>query len=195
MTAREKLFTIADLRQLEALPENAATRFELLYGELIEMPRPGWLHSVIMTRLTYLLMEYANAHGLGQVLADSVAYTLADDVELAPDVSFIAAARVPADFDALPAFAPDLAVEVMSPSNRSRHLFTKAETYLRFGARLVWIVYPDEKMVDVCRPAPDGGLYIHNVSGAGMLEGGEVLPGFSLPLTQIFPAAKTEESA
>jgi Uma2 family endonuclease len=83
--------------------------------------------------------------------------------------------------------APDLAVEVVSPSNSPRDLLTKIEHYLEFGTQLVWAVYPDEQIVDVYRLADDGGMHIQKFTVGDRLDGENVLPGFSLPVRNIFP--------
>ncbi|NWG17273.1 MAG: Uma2 family endonuclease, partial [Chloroflexi bacterium] len=79
----------------------------------------------------------------------------------------------------------DLAVEVKSPTDSKRELRQKAEAYLRFGTKIVWLVFPDEQRVEVYVPDDDVREFDMN----GTLDGGEVLPGFALPVSQIFPAS------
>lgn len=84
--------------------------------------------------------------------------------------------------------APDLAVEVVSPSNRKREMLDKVESYLASGTKLVWLVYPTIKVGDVYRLNDDGSINIRKITVDGTLDGEDVLPGFSLRVSAIFPA-------
>lgn len=186
MTARDKHATPADLEALQALPQNHDRRFELVLGEIVEVPRPSPLHAFVSGEIFAALLAYSKTHHAGFVFADSVSYELDDENVLAPDASFIAAARLPALPDRL-RLAPDLAVEVVSPSNRPRQMLNRVEVYLRFGAREVWVVDPVERVVDVYRQSAPGRLLVETFTYEMTLSGGHVLPGLALPLSQIFP--------
>ena len=106
---------------------------------------------------------------------------------LAPDVAFVSQARlVGQPEDEFLALMPDLAIEIASPIDRLAQLRRKASIYLDNGGSLVWIVLPAERGVDVCRAA-DSGLEIEFVNQDGSLSGEDLLPGFSLELSQLFP--------
>lgn len=68
-------------------------------------------------------------------------------------------------------------------------MLNKTESYIKNGTRIVWVVYPDEKVVDVWQPAGDGGMLVHKATQDGILEGGDVLPGFKLAVKDIFSRA------
>lgn len=117
---------------------------------------------------------------------DACASTLSTDEEIVrvPDVAFVSSARVPPEglTDRFWELAPDLALEVVSPSNTVSAMQRKALEYLDAGTRLVWVVDPAERTVTVHRSRDD----IRIVSGAEALDGEDVLPGFRLPLGKLF---------
>jgi Uma2 family endonuclease len=101
-----------------------------------------------------------------------------------PDVAFVSAARLPEEdaWDRAVQFAPDFAVEIESPSNTQAELLRKMLLYLTGGSRLVWLVRPKQQTVTVYSPdVPECTLGLTDT-----LEGGAVLPGFSLPLAELF---------
>ena len=107
---------------------------------------------------------------------------------LAPNVAFVSHARLKGQpEDGFLSTMPDLAVEIVSPSNSLRQIRRKAQIYLEYGASLVWIVRPAEKGVDVCRAADGSRLNIEFVAQDGLLSGEDVLPGFELELARLFP--------
>ncbi|MBI5667383.1 MAG: Uma2 family endonuclease [Chloroflexi bacterium] len=187
MVIREHRYTREDLRALYDQPENAEKRFELLNGEIIEVPSASPIHNAIVAAIFYFLYGFVYRNQLGFVFGDSTTYVLPNGDELIPDVSFISKERqgwpLPKEFE----FAPDLAVEVASPSNSERQLLEKAESFLESGTKIVWLVFADSRSVYVCRRNADGSLILRKVSGDGALAGEDVLPGFTLPLRDIFP--------
>ena len=111
-------------------------------------------------------------------------YRRAPDTVRGPDVSFIRRERAPSG-DALDKFTegpPDLAVEVVSPSNAAGKIARKVGEYLASGAGLVWVAYPSKRLVIV--HTPDGAKRM--VREPESLDGGEVLPGFTLPVAEVF---------
>lgn len=140
-----KPMTIAEFEQFAQSPENAYKRFELIRGSAIEMPAPRPLHAMIAGLIYAAILEYLQHHDIGFAFPDSVSYVLFDDTEVIPDASFITYAKqntLPEKF----MIAPDLAIEVVSPSNRPRQMLNKVEFYLQSGTRLVWLIYPDEAL-------------------------------------------------
>jgi Uma2 family endonuclease len=184
--SQERLYTIADLRQIESLPGNEHKRFELLKGMIFEVAYPTPAHNIIVGNLYITFQLHAKTHDLGQAFTDSVSYTLGNGDEFAPDVSFIAKARLPEPLPDRFFFAPDLAVEVASPSNRERELLDKAEALLENGTRLVWIIYPTKQIVDIPRLLEDGSLNTRKFDLNGIIELGDVLPGLTLDVKDIF---------
>ena len=187
MAVQEKLYTADELFEIAQRPENADKWLELWNGVIVEMPPPTSKHAVIVARILAFLFAFVEAHHLGYVTGADGGYILAPGYTFIPDVGFISKARQPKIPDKLFTAAPDLAVEVVSPSNHPRDLLTKIELYLTFGTRLVWVAYPDEQIVDVYRLAEDGGLHIQKFTLANTLDGEDVLAGFRLPVKDIFP--------
>lgn len=167
-----------------ALPDEEGYRTELVRGELVREPLPGPRHGRLVVRLGRRIGDHVEAHGLGEVFAES-GYVLEEQPPTlrGPDVSFVSEARLPE----LPgtgfwSMAPDLAVEVLSPSNRAGEMEDKVRQYLAAGARLVWVVDPVRRTASEYRPGGEARL----LDPSGALEGHDVLPGFRLPLSELF---------
>ena len=134
----------------------------------------------------FALRAFARPQRLGVATpADGVYRFPGAETGLLPDVGFIAAAKVPLIDRKKPIpFAPDLAVEVVSPSQDAGDMAAKAQTYLRGGTRLVWVVWLDQRLIDVWHP---GDLHPSSTLGvADALDGEDVVPGFSYPIAEVF---------
>jgi Uma2 family endonuclease len=191
MTIREKM-TIADFDTFISLPENADKRYELLDGVLHEMSPSSELPTVIAMRLGILLGSHVYANRLGFITGADGRFDLSSTDHYAPDVAFIAAARLEGirrrGFFQI---APDLAVEIVSPSDSIPAVQRKAARYLALGVREVWIIYPDEQTADVYRPAESPNrLEVQQIAADGALESNDLLPNFRLPLQQLFELGK-----
>lgn len=178
----DRLLTI---EEFERLPEPNDHRLELVRGRLVREPLPAPRHGRIAIKLAARLDGFAERHGLGLVF-DHTGFALYRDPDTVrgPDLSFVATDRVPSTGYAgtFWRMAPDLAVEILSPSNRPRQTLEKVNEYLDTGSRLVWVVDPKRRAVTVYQP----GTETVRVEVGGTLEGGDVLPGFSLPLAELF---------
>lgn len=171
---------------LWTMPEIPGKRFELVNGELVEVPGAGVIHSWIMGNIYRLLFAFAMQHRLGLVFADGASYVLRRDPDhiRIPDVSFVARERVPAS--GMPKgywmLAPDLAVEVVSPEDRATELRDKARDYLEAGTRQVWVLWPDERAITLHQPdrAPT------DLGPDDTLDGGDLLPGFQVRVAALF---------
>ncbi len=187
MAVVERTYTADDLLVLSHAPEYDEKRLELSDGELIIMAPASAKHGVCAMRFGRFIDTFVDSNQLGYVTAAETGYILfknpnGRDTLRAPDVGFVALNRLP---DGLPdgyvPFAPDLAVEVMSPHDTAEEIHKKVMEYLRYGTRLIWVVYPETRTVMVFTAQ---GSY--TVDENGTLEGGDVLPGFSLKLSQVF---------
>lgn len=180
--ATTKLMSADDLWQLDDEPG----RFDLIRGELIRMPPPGYRHGIVGMRIARSIGNFVHERDLGEVPAAETGFLLArdPDVVLAPDVAFVRFDRLPPDDeqDGYLALAPDLVVEIVSPSDRSRQVSDKVMEYLDAGVPLVWVVEPRRKIVTVY--TADRRAQI--LTAGDELEGGDVLPGFGLPVAEIF---------
>ncbi len=166
-----------------ALP-NDGKRYELVEGELLEMPGSSEPHSRISNRLSYFLTGFVLANKLGEVYNSDARYAIipgSETVRLA-DVSFVQTSRVTRGVVTMN-FAPDLAVEVLSDSNSVTEIERKAKAYRRAGGFLVWVINPEEQEVYVYRA---GELQRQTLTIDDELTGDPVLPGFKLPISQLF---------
>jgi Uma2 family endonuclease len=181
--AVKQVLTAQDLTDL---PEIPGKRFELVRGELIEMPVASALHSLIVRLLAKLLDAFAEEHGLGLVFGDGAGYTVSRDPDVVrvPDVSFIAADKLREHGSprGVWPFAPDLAVEIVWPSERRDQVQTKILEYLGGGSRLVWVLWPERRSVSV--HAADGT--VRELGPEDELDGGEVLPTFRVHVADLF---------
>lgn len=163
-------------------------RRELVDGEVIEMAPTGGVHGKITRKASQRMGEHVDAHGGGEVVVGDVGFVLdlAGDPERvrAPDVAFIATARLaegrlPAGFIR---GAPDLAVEVLSPSDSSVDVQQEVLDWLEGGARLVWVIAPQAGSATVYRP--DGWARLGSEPEA--VDGENVLPGLGISLGDLF---------
>jgi len=162
------------------------SKYELIEGEVIRMPPTGARHGKVSMRLGRLLDEYVEAHDLGVICAAETGFVLqrTPDIVRAPDVGFVTKARIPetGEPETYWPFAPDLAVEVVSPSDRADDIQEKIREYFAAGTHVVWIVYPRNRTIFIyCSP--------HDVRALGEtdeLDGGDVLPGFTCPVRRCF---------
>ena len=134
-------------------------RLELVKGKLFELPPAGARHGSVAMRIGILLGAHVQANQLGEVFAAETGFILSRDPDTvrAPDASFVAINRLP--MRELPAgfleVAPDLAVEVLSPSDRHLEVLDKVEEWLRAGTRLIWIIDPGTHSATVYRSLED----------------------------------------
>jgi Uma2 family endonuclease len=168
-----------------ALPEEDGVRLELARGRVVREPAPGLRHGSVAARVVALLHREGVERGLGAVLFD-VGFRLigVPGTVRVPDVAFLRVGRIPAE--GLPIGfgdgAPDLAIEILSPSNTASEMQRKALEYLDAGARLVWIVDPDAATVTVYRSRAE----VRILGGDEPLDAGEVIPGLESPVSALF---------
>ena len=191
MTIQEKAYTADDLWELSHRDaDNDHARFELDDGELIIMSPTGDRHGTVTNWIAFLITGHVVEHDLGEVTSAETGFVLftnpvtSRDTVRAPDFGFIAKARLMPMTGKYYRFAPDLAVEVVSPIDTARYIRRKANQFLQAGTRLQLIVYPDddEKFIDVYRPNQP----IKTFKGEDVLDCGDVLPGFSITANDVF---------
>ena len=157
---------------------------ELVRGRLIVREPPGTWHGVVAANLTYYLSHFVRKHRLGVVLAQDTGFKIASDPDTVrgPDVAFLAAERVAQIPErGYAALAPDLAVEVLSPSDTAAEVLAKVADWLGAGTRLVWVLDRERRGARVYRP--DGSIATLGPDDA--LDGEDVVPGFLCPLVEV----------
>lgn len=182
-----KLYTADDLWTIstdDTRHEFEDKRYELDEGTLLEMSPTGTIHGVIALWIGHLIVSYVVDHDLGIVTGAESGFILSTnpDTVRAPDVGFVSLSRLKPLTGKFYPIAPDFAVEVVSPTDTAVQMRRKAKQYLSAGSRLVWIVYPDDMVVDVYRPNQD----IHMIQKDDTLDGYDVLPGFKVSMSDLF---------
>ena len=179
-----KLLTADDLLRLDA----EGVRGELIRGELSETMPAGHRHGKIVMNLGAELRNFVKPRKLGTLVASDSGVLLERDPDTVrePDIAFFSAEKIPLDAD-IPGYAesvPDLVVEVASPGDSRTAINDKALMWLRYGARLVWVVHPEARAVDIHRE----GRPVAALGENDALDGLDVLPGFSCPVRDVFEA-------
>lgn len=190
---QEQFISAETLWDMSKLPKYADKIFELSEGVIVEVSRPGALHGETAVRIASKMFTFVEAHNLGYVTTES-GYILGKapdgrDTVRGPDVAFVSIESAP---DGLPhgyvPFAPDLAVEVVSPNDLANTIERKVRDLLNGGSRLVWVFYTDTRSVVERRPGGKSAVY----DEGDTLDGQDVLPGFKLPVASVFPARMPE---
>ncbi len=170
--------------ELLALPDDG-NKYEVMKGVLLTMSPAGIEHEHIGVRLISALDSFLKTRKLGIVVGSSAGFWMKNRDFLSPDVSFIAKERLKGRKRAPKKFfdgAPDLAAEILSPSDTVEGLHEKMVDYFANGCRLVWVVNPEEQVVLVYRsPQPNQLLREGDV-----ISGEEVVPGFTMPVSELF---------
>jgi Uma2 family endonuclease len=181
MLAGRKPVTVAEFETFLTHPENQSRLFELVQGAIVEK-MPTQRHGILVLNLGSALRAFVKTHGLGRVGVE-VRHRAPDDPlnDRMPDISFVSGLDKPIVDEGAVLAMPDLAVEVKSPTDRFRDMRAKARFYITNGTQLVWLIFPEQRVVEVY--APDDEV----VLGEGeLLTGGALLPGFEMPVEAIF---------
>ena len=180
LTTKRRVWTDVEL---EALPQNGH-KHELLDGDMIMSPVHAH-HGTICVRMVLLLGEFVQKHKLGEVYDSSTGFKLASNLLLSPDVAFVSRARLKQILVAPDKFlqgAPDLVVEVLSPSDRMTQINRKLDHYFEHGTKLAWLVNMPKQQVHIYTSDSIEALTGPN----DVLTGGAVLPGFKCKLARVF---------
>ena len=168
------------------LPEDHQSH-ELVRGQLTTTPFADSMHGVVALKMGSALYTHVKAKGLGEALAARTGFILArnPDTVRAPDVAFISTTRIPAGGlpDGYVPFAPNIAAEVASISDKYMDVIDKIEDWLSAGTALVWVLNPRKKTVTVHRTGRDPRV----LREKDTLEGEEVCPGFAVKVSALFP--------
>ena len=161
-------------------------RYELIRGELRTLALPGHEHGMLAAELATKLWNVVRANKLGKVYASGTGFKLATnpDTVRAPDAAFISQKRLD-EVGPVPGYwpgAPDLAAEVISPNDPSIEVSDKVAEWLQAGSKMVLVVNPRKQQVFVHAP----GANVKVLEVEDTLGGGEVLPGWQLPIRELF---------
>jgi Uma2 family endonuclease len=157
---------------------------ELINGTLVEKPM-GYVESLIAAALIQFLRAHASERDLGLVSGEAGMLRLMNGVVRIPDVSFVSIKQLPDGVvppEPIPSLHPDLAVEILSKGNTEAEMKRKVKEYFAAGTRLVWLIDPVTRSAAVYTSAKSS----HHVDSNGVLDGGDVVPGFKLAIAKLF---------
>ena len=180
MAVTRKTYTADEFFEVARSPENQHRRLELDNRVIVEMPPSRPINAFIGARILKILANYVDEQGLGYVIDASGGYKLSDDQVRQPDASFISKERYASLPDVFEG-GPDIAVEVVSPREDP---LAKAAEYLNAGTKLVWAIYPEQQQVHVLTKTEPRWMIL---TADDTLTGEDVLPGFEVPVKDIFP--------
>ena len=180
--AETKLLTAGDLLRLDG----KGVRGELIRGVLCETMPAGYEHGTIVMNLGAELRNFIKPRKLGSLTASDSGVWLERDPDTVrePDIAYFSSERMPPGerVTGYAEVAPNLVVEVVSPSNTIREVNDKALMWLSYGVSLVWVVYPNTRTVDVYQ----GGRAVTTLTEDDSLDGLDVLPGFACAVSEVF---------
>jgi Uma2 family endonuclease len=168
--------------QFDAMPYDEGRRWEIIEGELIPVSSPTWEHQDIVFRILLAIRLFLETSKMAGLAAQDIEFALTQDGRLRPDVCVLIgekARRLDRDKVPIPG-APDIAVEVISPSERSSESHDKVRAYLRNGTAEVWQVYPKSRTVQIHR----GELSTTLEASQQVVR--DLLPGFALAVASLF---------
>jgi Uma2 family endonuclease len=181
----------ATVEDVERVRRQTGRICELVDGILVEKP-VGYYGSRIAVVLGHMIEGYLDTHDLGMTLGEAGTLEILSDIVRAADVAYIGWDRIPGEElpeEPVPDLVPDLAVEVLSKSHTPREMERKLREYFEAGVRLVWFIDPKAQTALVYT-APD---QCSPVEQDGTLSGGDVLPGFEVPLKEVFERASRRQ--
>ena len=170
--------------QTERMDLDHDTRYEIVRGQRKEKPPMGVPQNLVCAALSSYLGPYVREHQLGSSVPETLfVLDRGSNLQRRPDLAFVSRQRWhrPSQTEAWDV-VPDLAVEVISPTNRADDLVRKIDDYFAAGVRLVWVVYTQQRRVYVYHSPED----IRVVGPSGVLQGDDVVPGFSVPVAKLF---------
>jgi Uma2 family endonuclease len=181
MAVQEHATTVKEFEAFMARPENVNRLFELVNGEIVQK-MPTEEHGIIAGNLITWINMFLLEHPIGRAAVE-VRHRAPDDQynDRIPDVSFVADMNRAVVREGAVPFIPDLAVEIKSPDDTLKEMSETAHYCLTHGAKMVWLVYPDKRLVEVLTPT-ERLLLTENDT----LAGGDVLPGFAVVVRDVF---------
>jgi Uma2 family endonuclease len=166
--------------------------FEIIDGIQVELPPMSIRSTKVANRLNGALLRFTYANDIGEAGMELLFRLPLEKKRCRrPDVAFVSYERwakgrpIPEDEDDAWAVAPDLAVEVVSPTDRAAELMTKIFEYFQAGVRQVWVVYPKERFIQVYESL----TRMRGITDVEEIDGGDILPGFRMPIVGLFPEA------
>ena len=165
------------------LPEEK--RYEIMEGELFMVPAPDFYHQIVSGNIEFPLMEFVKKRNLGIVVDAPVDVVLSSEDVLQPDILFITRERRHIITKKNVSGAPDLVIEILSPSTQERDKLVKRDIYSKYGVKEYWIVDPVGKNIEVMTIGSKG-YTLHAIFLNDEVLTSPLIQGFSLPLKEVF---------
>jgi Uma2 family endonuclease len=181
--ASKKLLTAEEFFLLPGPPDGSQQ--ELVKGEIVTMPPPGGLHGVSCNKAGRRLGNFVEDHARGTVTSNDTGFITerAPDSVRGPEIAYWSTERLPVVPVGYIEIAPDMLVEVLSPSNTWKQIRAKLQEYFARGVRVVWVIAPEDRTLTIYRTA-DEGRVLHETA---TVTGEEVLPGFTCRVSDLLP--------
>jgi Uma2 family endonuclease len=187
MTLKTPIMTPEQFDAWVMHPENVDKAYEFVAGEIVEKIVSNQRSSQIAYKIGIFIGMFILQHELGRLTGEQGGFVVGNERYI-PDVGYMSYARQPIDNDdAYNPLAPDLAVEVLSPTDTAREMRIKVVSYLAAGT-VVWVVSPDDEAIEIYVP----GEKVRVLGIDDVLDGGMVPPGFSIPLKELFKRRQSE---
>ena len=185
--------TLTSAEEYARLPDEPGWRTELTDGRVVRMPQvKDHAHGWIIDNLSRRLSPYVHDRQLGRLTYSQEGYDISrqsaeGETVWAPDLAFVSTEHLPIVREArrqgkYARLAPDLAVEVVSPSEGRTYVTEKVQRWLSAGTRLLWVIWPESQTVEVWQA--DDPMSVLKMPGR--LDGLEVIPGFTMPVAELF---------
>ncbi len=181
MKVKEKLWTYRDYLEL-----SDDKRYEVIKGRLYEMPAPTPWHQDVSRNLEFLIWNFVKDNGLGKVYYSPIDVVLSEDVVLQPDIVFVSKGRMDIIGEKAIMGSPDLVVEIVSPTTIRRDTVVKKEIYESFGVKEYWLVYPDERAIEVWALGEGGRYELYSFAEKKGKVKSKVLKGLEIDLKEVF---------
>lgn len=172
--------------EFQTLPRDGSKRFELIEGEVFMTPSPNTRHQRAVAKLLRRLADFTDAGDLGEVFIAPYDIVFSKWTALEPDLLFIRKERSGIVTDANVQGAPDLVIEMLSPSNKAYDRKTKLREYEKAGVPEVWYLDPEERTAEILNLGSDGFYGLTAALSGNAAITSRVLPGFSITLDRIF---------
>jgi len=179
----KRRYTYEDLLEF---PEGDGNRYEIIDGELFVTPAPNLRHQRVLLNLVTTLVAHVRKHALGEVFVAPVDVRFADGYVIEPDVLFVSTAHADRMKEKWVEGAPDLVVEVLSPSTAKTDRTKKRDAFAKHGVPFYWLVDGDERIVEELRL--DGSAYVlHARLEKDAVFYPALFPGLEIPLATLWP--------
>jgi len=181
MKVKEKVWTYEDYLKL-----NDDKRYEVINGRLYEMPAPTPWHQRILSYLHYKFYDFVNSKNMGVVLPSPIDVVMKEFIVIQPDIVFISKERMEIIGEKAIIGSPDLVVEIVSPNTIRRDTVVKKGIYESFGVKEYWIVYPDERVIEVWVLGESGRYELYSLAEKEGKVKSKILEGFEVDLKEVF---------